>query len=75
VEKIAPPASSNAAPSPAGADGIMAIDAMIPIGRGQRELSSATFDGQTTIGVDTMINQARINKVGVPQATTASARL
>src|SRR5438046_4828571 len=43
--------------------GIMAIDAMIPIGRGQRELiigDRAT--GKTTIAIDTIINQARLNK-------------
>src|SRR5205823_11147213 len=43
--------------------GIMAIDAMIPIGRGQRELiigDGAT--GKTTIGIDTIISQARLNK-------------
>jgi F-type H+-transporting ATPase subunit alpha len=42
--------------------GIMAIDAMIPIGRGQRELiigDRAT--GKTTLCVDTLINQARLN--------------
>src|SRR6266540_393881 len=43
--------------------GIMAIDAMIPIGRGQRELIIGDRStGKTTIGIDTMINQARINK-------------
>jgi F-type H+-transporting ATPase subunit alpha len=36
---------------------------MIPIGRGQRELIIGDRStGKTTIGVDTMINQARINK-------------
>src|SRR5213595_1552186 len=43
--------------------GIMAIDAMIPIGRGQRELiigDRAT--GKTTIAIDTIISQARLNK-------------
>ena len=43
--------------------GIMSIDAMIPIGRGQRELiigDRAT--GKTTICTDTIINQARLNK-------------
>ncbi|HKK17045.1 MAG TPA: F0F1 ATP synthase subunit alpha [Opitutales bacterium] len=42
--------------------GIMAIDSMIPIGRGQRELiigDRAT--GKTTIAIDTIINQANIN--------------
>ena len=48
----------------------MAIDAMIPIGRGQRELIIGDRStGKTTIGVDTMINQARINKAGEAQAT------
>src|SRR5271156_5108544 len=41
----------------------MAIDAMVPIGRGQRELIIGDRGtGKTTIGVDAMINQARINK-------------
>ena len=41
----------------------MAIDAMIPIGRGQRELIIGDRStGKTTICVDTIINQARINK-------------
>ena len=43
----------------------MAIDAMIPIGRGQRELiigDRAT--GKTTIAIDTIISQARLNKAG-----------
>jgi F-type H+-transporting ATPase subunit alpha len=36
---------------------------MIPIGRGQRELIIGDRStGKTTIGVDTMINQSRINK-------------
>jgi F-type H+-transporting ATPase subunit alpha len=45
--------------------GIMAVDAMIPIGRGQRELiigDRAT--GKTTIAIDTILNQAKINKAG-----------
>src|SRR5207247_8387774 len=43
----------------------MAIDAMIPIGSGQRELiigDRAT--GKTTIAIDTIISQARLNKAG-----------
>lgn len=40
--------------------GIMAIDAMFPIGRGQRELIIGDRQtGKTAIAVDTMINQAR----------------
>src|SRR5206468_3612208 len=43
--------------------GIMAVDAMIPIGRGQRELIIGDRStGKTTICVDTIINQARLNK-------------
>ena len=45
--------------------GIMAVDAMIPIGRGQRELiigDRAT--GKTTIAIDTILKQAKINKAG-----------
>src|SRR6201997_3363836 len=43
--------------------GIMAIDAMIPIGRGQRELIIGDRStGKTTICVDTIISQARLNK-------------
>ena len=45
--------------------GIMAIDAMFPIGRGQRELIIGDRQtGKTAIAVDTMINQAR-QKSGV----------
>src|SRR3954469_1847986 len=43
--------------------GIMAIDAMIPIGRGQRELIIGDRStGKTTIAVDTIISQARLNR-------------
>jgi F-type H+-transporting ATPase subunit alpha len=43
--------------------GILAIDAVIPIGRGQRELIIGDRStGKTTIAVDTMINQARLNR-------------
>ncbi len=40
--------------------GIMSIDAMFPIGRGQRELIIGDRQtGKTAIAIDTMINQAR----------------
>ena len=46
--------------------GIMAIDSMIPIGRGQRELIIGDRQtGKTTIGIDTIINQANINRQGL----------
>ena len=68
VEKIAPGIIKRKSVSQPLQTGIMAIDAMIPIGRGQRELIIGDRStGKTTIGVDTMINQARINQqtVGV----------
>src|SRR5260221_2448168 len=63
VEKIAPGIVKRKSVSQPVQTGIMAIDAMIPIGRGQRELIIGDRStGKTTIGVDTMINQARMNK-------------
>jgi F-type H+-transporting ATPase subunit alpha len=63
VEKIAPGIIKRRSVSQPVQTGIMAIDAMIPIGRGQRELIIGDRStGKTTICVDTMINQARINK-------------
>jgi len=63
VETIAPGIIKRRPVSQPVQTGIMAIDAMIPIGRGQRELiigDRAT--GKTTIAVDTIISQARLNK-------------
>jgi len=63
VEKIAPGIVKRRPVSQPVQTGIMAIDAMIPIGRGQRELIIGDRStGKTTICVDTMINQSRINK-------------
>jgi F-type H+-transporting ATPase subunit alpha len=63
VEKIAPGIIKRKSVSQPVQTGIMAIDAMIPIGRGQRELIIGDRStGKTTIGIDAMINQARINK-------------
>jgi len=65
VEKIAPGIVKRKSVSQPLQTGIMAIDAMIPIGRGQRELIIGDRStGKTTIGVDAMINQARANKAG-----------
>ncbi len=63
VEKIAPGIIKRRSVSQPVQTGIMSIDAMIPVGRGQRELiigDRAT--GKTTIALDTMINQAKINR-------------
>jgi F-type H+-transporting ATPase subunit alpha len=63
VEKIAPGIIKRRPVNQPVQTGIMAIDAMIPIGRGQRELiigDRAT--GKTTIAIDTIINNANINR-------------
>jgi F-type H+-transporting ATPase subunit alpha len=47
--------------------GIKAIDAMIPIGRGQRELIIGDRQtGKTAIAIDTIINQKEFFKAGKP---------
>src|SRR5215470_9092879 len=64
VEKIAPGIIRRRPVSQPVQTGIMAIDAMIPIGRGQRELIIGDRStGKTTICIDTIISQARLNKV------------
>ncbi|MGH7944757.1 MAG: F0F1 ATP synthase subunit alpha [Opitutaceae bacterium] len=66
VEKIAPGIIVRKSVSQPLLTGIMAIDSMIPIGRGQRELIIGDRGtGKTTIAIDTIINQAKINKVGL----------
>src|ERR1700761_4956688 len=63
LEKIAPGVIQRKSVSQPVQTGIMPIDAMIPIGRGQRELiigDRAT--GKSTIAIDTIISQARLNK-------------
>src|SRR5438046_316995 len=68
LEKIAPGVVKRRSVNQPVQTGIMAIDAMIPIGRGQRELiigDRAT--GKTTIAIDTIISQARLNKAAEDQ--------
>ena len=76
VEKIAPGIIKRKSVSQPVQTGIMAIDAMIPIGRGQRELIIGDRStGKTTIGMDTIINQARLNKAARSRpATRITAR-
>ncbi len=63
VEKIAPGIIKRRSVNQPVQTGIMAIDAMIPIGRGQRELIIGDRStGKTTLGLDTMINNARLNR-------------
>jgi F-type H+-transporting ATPase subunit alpha len=63
VEKLAPGIIKRKPISQPVQTGIMAIDAMIPIGRGQRELIIGDRStGKTTICIDTIISQARLNR-------------
>ena len=63
LEKLAPGVIRRQSISQPMQTGIMPIDAMIPIGRGQRELIIGDRStGKTTLCIDTMISQARLNK-------------
>ena len=63
VEKIASGIISRQGVNQPVQTGILPIDAMIPIGRGQRELIIGDRStGKTTIATDTMIAQAQQNK-------------
>jgi F-type H+/Na+-transporting ATPase subunit alpha len=63
VEKIAPGIIKRKSVSQPLQTGIMPVDAMIPIGRGQRELIIGDRStGKTTIGIDTIISNARLNR-------------
>jgi F-type H+-transporting ATPase subunit alpha len=63
VEKLAPGIIRRRPVGQPVQTGIMAIDAMIPIGRGQRELIIGDRStGKTTICIDTIISQARLNR-------------
>jgi F-type H+-transporting ATPase subunit alpha len=65
LEKIAPGIIPRKSVDQPLQTGIMAIDSMIPIGRGQRELIIGDRQtGKTTIAIDTIINQANINRQG-----------
>src|SRR3954454_17342877 len=63
VEKLAPGIIRRRPIGQPVQTGIMPIDAMIPIGRGQRELIIGDRStGKTTICIDTIISQARLNR-------------
>ena len=65
IEKIAPGVIERKSVHEPLLTGITAIDAMVPIGRGQRELIIGDRQtGKTAIAIDTMINQAK-QKTGI----------
>lgn len=66
IEKIAPGVMTREPVSEPVQTGIKAIDAMIPIGRGQRELIIGDRQtGKTAIAIDTIINQKGQNMICV----------
>ena len=66
VEKVAPGVVVREAVSVPVQTGIKAIDSLIPIGRGQRELIIGDRGtGKTTIAVDTILNQKSENMICV----------
>lgn len=51
------------------ASGLKAIDALIPVGRGQRELIIGDRQtGKTAIALDTILNQKPLNVAGAPES-------
>ena len=77
VERIAPGVIERYEVNIPMQTGIKAIDSMIPIGRGQRELIIGDRQtGKTTIALDTIINQALINnKLGEPKPGEKDTRV
>ncbi|MCH2381460.1 MAG: F0F1 ATP synthase subunit alpha [Pedosphaera sp.] len=66
VEKIAPGIIKRKSVSQPVQTGIMAVDAMIPIGRGQRELVIGDRQtGKTAVCIDAIINNAHVNREGL----------
>ncbi len=63
VEKIAPGILPRKSVNQPLQTGILEVDAMLPIGRGQRELIIGDrCTGKTAIAIDAIINQAHINE-------------
>ncbi len=78
VEKIAPGVITRQKVNTPLQTGIKAIDSMIPIGRGQRELIIGDRStGKTTIAIDTIINQKDVIciYVAIGQKTSKVAQL
>lgn len=80
LEKIAPGVMVRKSVSRPVQTGILAIDALIPIGRGQRELIIGDRQtGKSTVALDTIINQKGQNMicvyVGVGQREAKSAQV
>src|SRR5450432_197868 len=58
IEKVAPGVIARKSVSPPVQTGLKSIDAMVPVGRGQRELIIGDRQtGKTAVAIDTIINQ------------------
>jgi F-type H+-transporting ATPase subunit alpha len=67
VERLAPPVTAREPVNIPLHTGIKAIDSMIPIGRGQRELIIGDRQiGKTSIAIDTIIHQGRDERYPTP---------
>lgn len=80
VERAATPIMQRAPVSVPLQTGIKAVDALVPIGRGQRELILGDRQtGKTTLAIDTIINQRDTGVlcvyVSIGQRTTATAQV
>src|SRR3989338_7919948 len=80
IEKIAPGVMTREPVSQPVQTGIKAIDAMIPVGRGQRELIIGDLQtGKTAVAIDTILNQKGQNMiciyVAIGQKESKVARL
>lgn len=78
VEKIAPGVITRQSVSVPLQTGIKSIDALIPVGRGQRELIIGDRNtGKTTIAIDTIINQKDVIciYVAIGQKTSKIAQI
>ena len=74
VEVKAPGIIARKSRARADADGPEGVDALVPIGRGQRELIIGDRQtGKTAIAIDTIINQKGVNDAGdEKRSSTAS---
>ncbi len=68
VEKIAPGIITRQSVDQPLQTGILSVDAMFPIGRGQRELIIGDRStGKTTLALDAILHQAELNRQGLAE--------
>ncbi|MBX3570131.1 MAG: F0F1 ATP synthase subunit alpha, partial [Rhizobiaceae bacterium] len=68
IEKVAPGVIARKSVSQPVQTGLKSVDAMVPIGRGQRELIIGDRQtGKTAVAIDTILNQKSVNASGDEQ--------